>query len=1233
MKKKNIIIGLLLVLIISLSLVFLNPNIRKSFKRLFANINDATSASYKIDKVYNLNDEVYYNPVSNTWCTSEDEANNCFAWYVIGNTYSKLELMYKKDNDSFKVPSSSYFGTNTMVDVVNDITSNWSSDLSITNPKYKTISSKYPAPVSDYPEVTLDFSSSKARLPYKNEIPNSLLNVLKTDLYCGVRGYPCIGIYNINGEETSSNYNQWAAINTNYFNVSTAGGLQVTPPPSGFYIHPIIEVERETYEINVTPKELFNDERTYLVGLKGVVYLDPTDLTRTCTKADSDANVNSNGTPTNIKEGCMKWYIIGEEGDSYKLLLDHNSTALAIYNRGNDSSNPREAMQVLNSDIANWDIPARLPSMYDIGEAVGVKYSDSTTNSLYYPYTSTMPSNYAYLLDYLDQTASPGETSTKVDSNYYTAGDGYGTYPTEAYWTSTPADSIKVKTVDESGSISYRNAYSSSSTGIRPLITLPKTVFYEGLDVTYIDEDSVTTKPNRYNTKIEAIEPQGKTGYLFDHWSLERNGETFDFDTKITSNTTLYAVYKTRNCITETYELGEIVYFDPVTDNKCDETTFSVDNINNGTSTCYRWRVINTDDSLDKNTFELMLDHNLINTVSWSSSSDVYLPDKSLSDLAALTSSWTKVKNLDYSYDTTQYETNSRRHYGYLKCVNGTCTATKDGTSTTVATNVKARMITIDEVQNMINSVNSTKIFALELNATYIRDLQSLKTDAITLDNHLITSLEYSNNNGAMYSVGIKNNTSLAWLGENTDHGVYATATDNLYGDNNSGYYTLTPYPIADYNKSVWGVWTNNVSTSSYYNDPNTVNKPIQGVRPVIQLEKENLCKNVLVTYNDEDRIEEEEIEINTQALNKDSKGKEGHTFKYWSLEKSGTEFDFDTPITHNTTLYAVYEINKFNVEFYDDNTKIKTVVINYRNTINNTDVPTVSKEGYTFTAWSLENEEEGFDFTTEITTDLKLYSNYKVIENEVIFNDENRITTKVVVWGKKVTPLDNLGKEGYTFKYWSLEKNGTEFDFDTQIKSSTTLYAVYEIITYDVEFYVDNEIVETLTIDYNGVINENDIPNAEKETYKFLGWREEDSEDNFDFDTHILKNYKLYSYYEPIIDPVPDDECSLDITSSLYRVDNKKFVISLVPKDETIEQIVEHLTIQATLKEVSGEKIVICCEDETRVYTIERYWMPHTGNIVFRYGTIITLIILPIMLLVFINKQRTKNKELKYRL
>ena len=88
-----------------------------------------------------------------------------------------------------------------------------------------------------------------------------------------------------------------------------------------------------------------------------------------------------------------------------------------------------------------------------------------------------------------------------------------------------------------------------------------------------------------------------------------------------------------------------------------------------------------------------------------------------------------------------------------------------------------------------------------------------------------------------------------------------------------------------------------------------------------------------------------------------------------------------------------------------------------------------------------------------------------------------------------------------------------------------------------------------------------------------------------------------------------------------------------MVPKDETIEQIEEHLTIRATLKEISDNKLVICCEDETRVYTIERYWMPHTGNIVFRYSLIVLLIICPILLLVFINKQRARNKELKSQL
>ena len=64
---------------------------------------------------------------------------------------------------------------------------------------------------------------------------------------------------------------------------------------------------------------------------KGIVYLDPTDLSKECNATLASQNVNSNGTPTEVKTGCMKWYIFDDSGDNYTMILDHNTTAILPY--------------------------------------------------------------------------------------------------------------------------------------------------------------------------------------------------------------------------------------------------------------------------------------------------------------------------------------------------------------------------------------------------------------------------------------------------------------------------------------------------------------------------------------------------------------------------------------------------------------------------------------------------------------------------------------------------------------------------------------------------------------------------------------------------------------------------------------------------------------------------------------------------------------------------------------
>lgn len=147
-------------------------------------------------------------------------------------------------------------------------------------------------------------------------------------------------------------------------------------------------------------------------------------------------------------------------------------------------------------------------------------------------------------------------------------------------------------------------------------------------------------------------------------------------------------------------------------------------------------------------------------------------------------------------------------------------------------------------------------------------------------------------------------------------------------------------------------------------------------------------------------QIKTEKYEYGT-VLNPEEPTKEGYTFKYWSLNDGGEEYSPITVIS-DMTLYAVFKINTYTVSFIDDDKNVKDLTIEYNNKINQNDLPTVSKEGYTFTGWSL-NKTDLFDFNTPVKENIKLYSKYKKIQNGVTFNDDNRITVKDVDYGDTV--------------------------------------------------------------------------------------------------------------------------------------------------------------------------------------------------------------------------------------
>ncbi len=262
-------------------------------------------------------------------------------------------------------------------------------------------------------------------------------------------------------------------------------------------------------------------DKTYLAE----VYLDPTDISKKCTKEEALANVNEFGTPTLIKEGCMKWYVYKDDGKNYTMILDHNTTVHVQWNSTltNDSKEDHKMKEVgeqLEKDIGNWDTSikntARLISADEIAELTGANKEDNLKwnsnkilglgNSLaendkeqfigwYYLDGSGSTygewrkktyilSRYDWLFNYTYSClgASGGYFCSVADSNSYRSDYDGKKYFSGGYWTSTlfaPSqvqDSLefKVSIIDDYGRLHNSSPLIAQSYGIRPVITIPK---------------------------------------------------------------------------------------------------------------------------------------------------------------------------------------------------------------------------------------------------------------------------------------------------------------------------------------------------------------------------------------------------------------------------------------------------------------------------------------------------------------------------------------------------------------------------------------------------------------------------------------------------------------------------------------------------------------------------------------------------------------------------------------
>ena len=148
---------------------------------------------------------------------------------------------------------------------------------------------------------------------------------------------------------------------------------------------------------------------------------------------------------------------------------------------------------------------------------------------------------------------------------------------------------------------------------------------------------------------------------------------------------------------------------------------------------------------------------------------------------------------------------------------------------------------------------------------------------------------------------------------------------------------------------------------------------------------------------------------------------REGYTFIGWDKDFSA--------VADHMTITAQYQINRYRVRFFDDDTLLKTDSVAYQSAAIAPADP--YHEGYTFTGW-----DQAFD---SITSDLDVYAQYEMGEDRdmtIVFtngNDDSEISSNSVIF--KIPAAPEI--EGFIFLGWQ--------PVATLIKDVITIQAIYE--------------------------------------------------------------------------------------------------------------------------------------------------------------------------------------------
>ncbi|BDR54059.1 hypothetical protein KIMH_01700 [Bombiscardovia apis] len=249
-----------------------------------------------------------------------------------------------------------------------------------------------------------------------------------------------------------------------------------------------------------------------------------------------------------------------------------------------------------------------------------------------------------------------------------------------------------------------------------------------------------------------------------------------------------------------------------------------------------------------------------------------------------------------------------------------------------------------------------------------------------------------------------------------------------------------------------------------------------------------------------------------------------GYNFEGWTDDRGRTWTGASSyPITGDITLTAHWSIRSYNITFHanDNSGRNYSFTAVYQSTINQSDAPTYSRNGYKFLGWSRSPTSTVADVTLPCTvtyTDMNFYAvwSQRVMVN-VTFNTDGgtAIPVRQVEKGTPIgTGVPNPTKNGYDFRYWTTS-SGVQWDLANEpVNADMTLYAKWEIRTFVIHFDTNggSPTIPDSNVRYKESVARPENPS--RNGYDFAGWFTS-SDEPWDFGTAVTSSLTLKAKWD----------------------------------------------------------------------------------------------------------------------